>query len=233
MNLRHTLSLLTVAILVSSLACGAAFAAADPITIDDLKYQGATVKVEADVNGEAAVQLVGGILDEAAAIVQDQASAGAEGMPPQLAMAQPFIGPAKDAIKSLSRVIALVMKIDDSAAELDVTAHYGTMMTNRGWSRLATVRTDGGQNILVMIAPSAKGIFAAIRPNQRELVVALVTTNEPIGDLLAQVVRAGGSDILPKILQARAAKMEQMRQQAEREAAEETEDVETAEAPAE
>ena len=233
MKTRHTLSSLAIVLLASALACGATVAAADTPTIDDLKYQGATVKVEVDVNGEAAIQLVGGILDEAAAIVQDQASAGAEGMPPQLAMAQPFIGPAKDAIKSFSRVVALVMKTDDSAAELDVTAHYGTMMTNRGWSRLATVRTDGGQNILVMIAPSAKGIFAAIRPNQRELVVALVTTNEPIGDLLAQVVRAGGSDILPKILQARAAKMEQMRQQAEREAAEETEDVETAEAPAE
>jgi len=233
MKTRHTLFPLAIVLLISALACGTAFAAADPITIDDLKYRAATVKVEVDVNGEAAVQLVGGILDEAAAIVEEQASAGAEGLPTKLAMAQPFIGPAKDAVKSLSRVIALVMKTDDSAADLDAAAHYGAMMAGRGWSPLATVRTDGGQNILVMIAPSAKGIFAAIRPNQRELVVALVTTSEPIGDLLAQVVRAGGGDILPKILQARAAQMERMQQQAEREAAEETEDVETAEAPAE
>jgi hypothetical protein len=124
-------------------------------------------------------------------------------------MAQPFIGPANDAVKSLSRVIALVMKTDDSAAKLHVAAHYGTMMTNRGWSPLATVRTDNGQNVLVMIAPSAKGIFASIRPNQRELIVALVTTSEPIGDLLAQVVRARGGDILPKILQASARKATQ------------------------
>ena len=233
MKTRHTLFSLAVVLLVSALACGAAFAAADPLTGDDLKYQGATVKVEVDVNGEAAVQLVGGILDEAAAIVQDQASAGIEGMPGELAMAQPFIGPAKDAVKSLSRVIALVMKTDDSAAKLDVAAHYGTMMADRGWSPLATVRTDGGQNILVMIAPSAKGIFAAIRPNQRELIVALVTTNEPIGDLLAQVVRAGGGDILPKILQARAAQMARMQQQAECEETEDTEEIETADAPAE
>jgi len=85
-----------------------------------------------------------------------------------------------------------------------------------------------------MIAPSAKGIFAAIRPNQRELIVALITTNEPIGDLLAQVVRAGGGDILPKILQASARKAPQPEAQCEApDAPQAPEDVETAEAPAE
>jgi len=231
MKTRHTLFSLAIVLLVSALASGAALAQTDALTIDTLKYEGATVDVEVDVNGEAAVQLVGGLLDEVAAIVQDQA--GAEGLPPQLAMAQPFIGPAKDAIKSLSRAIALVMKTDESAADLDAAAHYGAMMAARGWSPLATVRAGKGENILVMIAPSAKGIFAAVRPNRRELIVALITTNEPIGDLLAQIVRAGGGDILPKILQARAAQIERMQQQAELEAAEETEDVETAEAPAE
>ena len=89
-----------------------------------------------------------------------------------------------------------------------------------------------------MIAPSAKGVFAAVRPNQRELIVALITTSEPIGDLLAQVVRAGGGDILPKILQALAEKMERMRQQAKLEKAEleaatreAAEELETVEAP--
>jgi len=231
MKTRHTLFSLAIVLLVSALASGAALAQTDALTIDTLKYEGATVDVEVDVNGEAAVQLVGGLLDEVAAIVQDQA--GAEGLPPQLAMAQPFIGPAKDAIKSLSRAIALVMKTDESAADLDAAAHYGAMMAARGWSPLATVRAGKGENILVMIAPSAKGIFAAVRPNRRELIVALITTNEPIGDLLAQIVRAGGGDILPKILQARAAQIERMQQQAELEAAEETEDVETAEAPPE
>ena len=231
MKTRHMLFSLAVVLLVSALACGAAFAAADPITTDDLKYRAATVKVEVDVNGAAAIQLVGGILDEAAAIVEDQASGGAEGLPHELAMAQPFIGPAKDAVKSLSRIIALVMKTDDSAAELDVAAHYGTMMAHRGWSRLATVRTDNGQNILVMIAPSAKGIFIAIRPNQKDLIVALVTTSEPIGDLLAQVVRAGGGDILPQILPAQAQRKQQQAECEEAEETEETEEVETDEAP--
>ena len=71
MKTRHTLFSLAVVLLVSAFASGAALAQTDTLTIDDLKYQGATVKVEVDVNGEAAVQLVGGILDEAAAIVQD------------------------------------------------------------------------------------------------------------------------------------------------------------------
>jgi len=234
MKTRHTLFSLAIVLLVSALASGAALAQTDALTIDTLKYEGATVDVEVDVNGEAAVQLVGGLLDEVAAIVQDQA--GAEGLPPQLAMAQPFIGPAKDAIKSLSRAIALVMKTDESAADLDAAAHYGAMMAARGWSPLATVRAGKGENILVMIAPSAKGIFAAVRPNRRELIVALITTNEPIGDLLAQIVRAGGGDILPKILQARAAQIERMQQQAELEkaeleAAEKAAEIEAAEAP--
>ena len=87
-----------------------------------------------------------------------------------------------------------------------------------------------------LLAPCAKGIFAAVRPNQRELIVALITTNEPIGDLLAQVVRAGGGDLIPKIVQARAQRMEQERRQAEAAAAaaaQECDKVETAEAPAE
>jgi hypothetical protein len=226
MNTRPILSSFAVVLLVASLAVSAG-AATDALTIEDLKYRGASVDVEVDVNGEAAVQLIGGVLDEAARTAQEQIAAGGS-LPPQVAMAEPMLEPAKQMIKSLSRVVAVVMKTDESAADLDVIDHYGAKMSPRGWTQLATVRTGKGENILVMLAPGGKGVFVAIRPNGRELIVALITTREPIGDLLTQVARAGGGQVLPKILAAKANRPERSTGCGE---TEEPEEAETAQVP--
>jgi hypothetical protein len=208
-------------------------AADEPLDVEQLVCEGAAVEVEIDVNGEAAVQLIGGVLDEAAVTFKQQAAAG-QALPPQAAMAEPIIEPAKELVKSLSRVVVLVMKTDESAAELDVIDYYGAKMAPRGWTRLATIRTGSGENILAMVAPGGKGIFAAIRPNEDELVVALLTTRQPIGDLLAQLVRASGSEVVPKFLAARASQPApdtQCEKQEESEA-EDAQTAESAEAPA-
>ncbi len=203
----------------------------EPLGVEQLVCEGAAVEVEIDVNGEAAVQLIGGVLDEAAVTFKQQAAAG-QGLPPQAAMAEPVIEPAKELVKSLSRVLVLVMKTDESAAELDVIGYYGAKMAPRGWTRLATIRTDSGENILAMVAPGGKGLFAAIRPDENELVVALVTTRQPIGDLLAQLVRAGGSGVVPKFLAARASQPASETQCEKAEEADHVEAVESAEAAA-
>lgn len=202
MNIRHIMSTLALFLLIGGLVA-AAGASEGTLTTDDLKYQGAAIDVEIDVNGEAAVQLIGGVLDEAVAAAQEQAAAGGE-IPPQLAATEPMLEPAKQILKSLSRVIAVVMKTDASAAGLNVIDHYGGKMSARGWTQLASVQTGKGENILAMLAPGGKGVFVAVRPNNTELIVALMTTREPIGDLLAQVVRAGGGQVLPKMLASKA-----------------------------
>jgi hypothetical protein len=143
-------------------------------------------------------------------------------------MAEPMLEPAKQMIKSLSRVAAVVMKTDESAADLDVIDHYGAKMSPRGWTQLATVRTGKGENILAMLAPGGKGVFIAVRPSGRELIVALVTTREPIGHLLAQVARAGGGQALSQIM---AAKPDAPKPSQDCESGEESEATETAEAP--
>jgi hypothetical protein len=184
------------------------------------------------VNGEAAAQLVGGALDAASEAVKEQAAnpEAAAGMG-KVAMAAPFIEPASRAIKSLDRIVAVVMQTEQPVEGATITGYYGKLMSERGWSPLASVRTNTGQNILLLMAPGAKGVFACVRPNESELIVAMATTKEPIGDLLAQIVKAGGG-ALPQILQARAEQMEAAKQQAESEdAEEESDDVETAEAP--
>ncbi len=192
----------TAVLLLAVLTCGLA-AAEDGLPTEQLIYQGATVKTQIDVNGEAAVLLIGGMLDAAAEAVQKQAASAPQSGPmAQMAMAAPFIGPAKDAIKSLSRATVLVMSTDESIRAEEVMGYYSRLITPRAWSSMITVRAEDGANIAVYLAPGGKGVFAAIRPNSKELVVALVTTREPLGNLLAEIVRTGGSEALPAILAA-------------------------------
>ncbi len=203
------------ALICAMLVAGAAaVAGTDPgqgeLSSEELVYEGAPIEVAIDVNGEAAVQLIGGVLDAAADVVQDQVSAIARGEVEaagpfgQAAMAEPLIGPAKDVIKSITRVTVLVMEPEQAPPGDEVVAYYHGLMTARGWTPMLTVRTDGGENIAVLLAPGGKGLFGVIRPGDDELIVGLITTREPLGDLLAQIVRAGGSEVLPKFLAARA-----------------------------
>jgi hypothetical protein len=97
------------------------------------------------------------------------------------------------------------MKTPETVEADEVMSHYGGVITPLGWTPMVTLRTDGGENVAVYLAPEAKGVCAVIRPNSRELIVGLITAREPLGDLIAQVVRAGGSEILPQILGRRAA----------------------------
>ncbi|MBN1458194.1 MAG: hypothetical protein JXA57_01570, partial [Armatimonadetes bacterium] len=172
MKMRHLVSLLAVLLVLGGLPV-AASASADALQLEDLKYQGAAIDVEVDVNGEAAVQLIGAILDEAVSAAQEQAASGGE-IPPQLAAAEPMLEPAKQILKSLSRVLAVVMKTDESAAGLNVIDHYGGKMSARGWTQLASVQTGKGEDILAMLAPGGKGVFVAVRPSNSELIVALM-----------------------------------------------------------
>jgi hypothetical protein len=186
--------------------CLSAAAAAPPgdegLTVEQLALKGATVKFQVDVNGDAAMQLLGGILDAAAEVAQQQAATANQAGPmAQMAMAEPFIGPTKDMLKSLSRVTVLVMQAGPEPK--DVVTYYGDMMIARGWSALATTRAITGQDAAVYLAPGGKGVFVVARPNGEELIVALVTTHQPIGDLLGQIVRAGGTKALPMILAAK------------------------------
>jgi hypothetical protein len=227
--------LVVVAVAVCAGAALAAPPAAEELTTEQLVLQGATVKFQVDVNGEVAMQLVGGMLDAAADTVKQAAASGQGGEMGELAMAEPFIGPAKDLVKSISRVTAVVMQAppldcpsdpdgpsgsgtgargglalaggDPELAEgppdsKDLIGQYEAMMVARGWTMLVTTRAITGQEAAAYVAPGGKGIFVAVRPNGQELIVALVTTREPIGDLLGQIVRAGGAKALPMLLAA-------------------------------
>lgn len=192
----------TAVLLLAVLICGLA-AAEEGLPTEQLIYQGAKVKTQIDVNGEAAVLLIGGMLDAASEAVQKQAANAPQGGPmAKMAVAAPFIGPAKDAIKSLSRATVLVMSTDENVRADEVMSYYSRLITPRAWSSMVTVRAENNANIAVYLAPGGKGIFAAIRPNNTELVVALVTTREPLGNLLAEIVRNGGNEALPAILAA-------------------------------
>lgn len=196
-----------------AMACCAVAAAADSkaLTSEGLIYPGATVKVEIDVNGEAAVQLVGGLLDAAAEVAVEQAaaieqiSAGPEGKrsggPPMAAIA-PLIGPARDVIKDIHRVTVLVTRLEEAAEPDAVLSHYRQLMTGRGWTPMATVRAEGGQRVLALVAPGGKGVFAMIHPKPDQLIVGLVTTGRPVGDMLGAIVQAGGGQ-LSQLLMAR------------------------------
>ncbi len=189
----------------SAAAAGAAPPAAPSLGADQLLYEGATVDVQIDVNGEAAAQFLGSILDAAAETAEEQVAAMEQRtVPHQVVMARPLIGPAKEVVKSITQVTLLVMKTEETLRAEDIMSHYRDLITPRGWTPMATIRTGDGVNIAAYLAPEGKGLLGAIRPGARELIVGLITSREPLGDLLAHVVRAGGSEIVPQIFAAHA-----------------------------
>jgi len=214
-----------------------------PLTTDQLMYEGASVEMQVDVNGEAAMQLLGGLLDAVAEIAHEQGAAMAamaftstrqavpadkaehsvgsvaQGSPVLLIekMAQPLIDPAKEAIKSVTRVSVLVMKPGESVNAEEAMTYYHGLMTSRGWIPMVTIRAEDDARILVLLAPGAKGVFAAVLPTGDEMVVAMVATTKPLGDLVAEIVRAAGGQALLGMLTTRVAYSEE-RHAAEQEA---------------
>lgn len=208
----RSMRVLAVLLAVVVMSAGGALAATAPvgagaeITSDQLVYQGASIETQVDVNGEAAVQLIGGILDAAATQVQAQAKAmegkGGEGPMAMLPLAAPMIEPAKEAIKSLSRVALVVMKPKEPVKGDQFLKYYQSLLSPGGWLPLVTVR-DKEDTVLALLAPEAKGVFFAVNEGN-EMTVGMVTTTKPLGDLLGQIVTAGGG-ALPAFLSMRQA----------------------------
>jgi len=198
--------LCVVALLAVICAASAPVAAEAGIAAERLIYQGAGVETQVDVNGAAAVQLVGGAIDaiaaqaqEAARQIQTQGGAGASvGRAAMLPMVLPMIEPAKEAIKSLERITVLVMKPKATAKADEFIGYYSGLMTPQGWTPLVTVRDKDKTAVLAMIAPEAKGVFFAVN-DKKEMVAGLITTTRPIGDILGQLINASGG-AMPMIL---------------------------------
>jgi len=191
------LAVLTVALMCTAAVATMAVAAGagGGVTTDQLIYKGASVKTQVDVNGAAAVALVGNALDAVAAQIEQQAKAGsggpAEGPMAMLPMVAPMIGPAKDVIKSLERITLLIMKPKKPVGADEFISYYSGLMSPRGWSPFVTVKDENGTGVLTMLAPEAKGVFFAVN-NEDEAIVGLVTTSKPMGELIGQVVSASG-----------------------------------------
>ncbi len=206
----NRLGLLAGALVLALLAAGAGLAAPTtlgegPVQVEKLIYQGAAIDTQIDVNGEAAVMLVGSALDALAAQAEEQVKAmQASGNPPmpgpmaKLSLVAPMIGPAKDAIKSLQHITVLVMKPKAPAQPDQFIAYYRGLMSPLGWSPFVTVKDKDGTGISALLAPEAKGVFVAIS-DKDEMIVAMVTTGRPLGDIIGQVVSSGGN-VIPAII---------------------------------
>ena len=190
---------LCVVVLLAVVCAGCRASAADSgVPTDKLIYQGATVETQVDVNGVAAVQLVGGALDAIAAQAQEAAKAmqaqggpkAAEGPLAMLPAVLPMIEPVKEAIKSLDRITVLVMKPKQEVKTDEFISYYTGLMTPLGWSPLMTVRDKDKTAVVMMIAPEARGVFFAVN-DQKQMVCGIVATTKPIGELLGQVINAG------------------------------------------
>jgi hypothetical protein len=196
------------AVLLVTAVCAAAAPAAGGITTDQLIYQGAAVEMQVDVDGAAAVQLVGDALDAIAAQAKEQGQAiaqtGAGG--DKMAMISaglPLIDPVKEVIKSLQRAAVVVMKPGEKTDSEAVYGYYTKLMGDQGWAPLITVKGPKGERVSVMMAPEAKGLFLMVQ-EKSELVVGLIITSQPIGQLIGQVVRASGG-MVPAIIASRGA----------------------------
>jgi hypothetical protein len=99
-------------LIVACALATAACAQGAPVTAEQLVYQGADVQTQVDVNGVAAVQLVGGLLDAVAAQVKNMPpGAGPQDGPMAMLPAiLPMVDPARDAIKSMQQFTVVVLK---------------------------------------------------------------------------------------------------------------------------
>ena len=188
-------------LVVSGALATAACAQGAPMTAAQLVYEGADVDTQVDVNGVAAMQLVGGMLDAIVAQAKNLPPGGGpqDGPMAMLPAVMPMLDPARDAIKSLQQITVVVMKPKQAFEPKAFAKHYSDLMSGQGWSPLATVVDKDGTAVVTMIAPEAKGVFFAVN-DKSEVVAGLITTSKPIGDLLGQVVQAGGGS-LPMLLQ--------------------------------
>ena len=198
-----------VAVLASAAGAAGPSASAGGPSAEELIYQGSPVEVQVDVNGQAAVELLGGVLDGAEAALQAQAKAAGEGkaaLPPQVAGMLPvgveMLKPAKEAIKSITQVTFVVMKPKGALDPERVREHYANLMRARGWVPLASVRGQGAPAIQVMLGPGGKGLFGMVFEHS-ELVVALIATNRPLGEVLGEVVRVAGGNVPAALMAAR------------------------------
>jgi len=203
---------MVVAVLSLSSAAGFAAVPAEASAappVESLVYQGAEVQTQVDVNGAAAVMLIGKALDTIAAQTQKQMAAmqaapagtqlaALQGKASVISAALPMIDPVKEAIKSLEHITILIMKPGAEVNAADFMKFYSGSMSAQGWTSLISVRDKSGPAVVTMLAPEAKGIFLAVN-DKRQLLVAFVTTTHPIGDLISQVIQAGG-DAFPQVM---------------------------------
>ena len=169
-----------------------------PLTASELVYLGTSVQTQVDVNGAAAVALLGSALDGLVSAAQEQAKTQASGgapalpIPPQAWAALPMLGPVRDVIKSVSHITVLVMSPAKPVPSAQFLRHYGSLLTPRGWTSLVTVQDGHGPAVLAMVAPEGKGIFLGVN-DRKQLVTALVTTERPLGEMIGQIMQAATS----------------------------------------
>lgn len=195
---------LTIMLVVAlpAVACAGPTAAADqPLTTDQLVYGEAVVEFTVDVNGAAAAELIGGVLDAVAYTAHEHSaeiselSRAAGDKAVLIQAAQSLIDPTTDVVKSLTRVTWLVMRLGETVDPDEAVAYYHELMAARGWTDLATVRGGAERQIVALLAPGGKGVFAAAVLGDKAI-AGMITARRPLGDLLGQIVESG-SAVLP------------------------------------
>lgn len=190
-------------VLAATLGAAPGAVAAERVAAQQLVYQGAVVETQVEVNGVAAVQLVGGAIDALAAQAQEaakqiQAQGAASGRAAHLQAVLPMIEPAREAIKSLDQITLVIMKPQGEVGTEEFISHYSGLMTAQNWTPLMTVRDKDRAVVVMMMAPEAKGVFFAVN-DKKALVSGLVTTSQPMGEVLAKLINSAGG-ALPMIM---------------------------------
>lgn len=185
---------------------------AAPITSAALAYSGLPITYQMDLNGQDVLLLIGGMVESLAAAAHQQIATFNQQAAPNvanqktketLAQVKPTIEPIKQALTSISHVAFVQMQPNEDIKFDELIGAYQGMMSKNGWSvtMLARdVRAAGGG--LVMMAPESKGLLGVFQPGKSQpVIVALVTTTAPLGDLLAQVAQAGGPQVIQLAIQ--------------------------------
>ncbi len=111
----------------------------------------------------------------------------------------PILEPTKETLKSLDHITFVVMHPPSPVTAADFTKFYSGCLAAQGWSSLFSLQDKSGPAIVSYLAPEGRGLFFAVN-QPSTILVALLTTTRPIGDLLNQIIDAGGNAV-PTLVQ--------------------------------
>jgi len=187
-------------LLLIAVSLPAMAAAARPLTLEKVVYPQASINMQMDVNGAVAMKLFGGAIDQAAVEIKQQLKMLQEQRGKEapeaaaLSAALSSTEAVRDVVKSLTSIKFAVTAPKEPVANAAFVKYYQDLLTPGGWASLFTLTAKDKGAVLIMLSDDSKQLFFTINGGDN-IIDGIVTTNRPMGELIAKVIQGAGPSI--------------------------------------